>query len=326
MKPSILVCGGAGYIGSHMVRLLISKGLDVVVFDNLSTGHAASIKGVKLVQGDVRDSGSLDSVFEAFKFEAVMHFCASSLAGESVTKPLEYFQNNVGGSISLLQTMQRHDVDKIIFSSSAAIFGEPVSERIDEQHPKRPVNPYGASKLMVERILADTVSAHGLRAVSLRYFNAAGASLDGGIGESHDPETHLIPNALSSANGRGHRLKIFGADYPTHDGSCIRDYIHVDDLARAHLSALYLLRSEPGFHEFNLGNGEGFSVFEVIRAVQRVTSHTVDFEIVERREGDPSVLVASCERAIQRLGWCPKITELDTIVESAWAWHKSRTY
>jgi len=326
MKPSILVCGGAGYIGSHMVRLLVSKGLDVVVFDNLSTGHAASIKGVKLVHGDVLDSESLDSLFEAFNFEAVMHFCAWSLVRESISKPLKYFRNNVGGSISLLQSMQRHGVDKIVFSSSAAIFGEPVSEVIDEQHPKLPVNPYGASKLMVERILADTVSANGLRAVSLRYFNAAGASLDGGIGESHDPETHLIPNALRSANDSGYRLKIFGTDYPTHDGSCVRDYIHVDDLARAHLSALYLLRSEPGFHAFNLGNGKGFSVFEVIRAVQRVTNHLVDFEIVERRKGDPSVLVASCERAIQRLGWRPEITELETIVESAWAWHRKRTY
>ena len=257
MSERILVCGGAGYIGSHMVRLLVAEGFDVVVLDDLSTGHREAVQGVELVEADIRDGAALDSVFESREFTSVMHFCAKSLVGESVRQPLAYYDNNVAGSLALLQAMQRHGVRKLVFSSTAAIFGEPESELIDESHPTVPVNPYGHSKLMVERVLADACAASGLRAVSLRYFNAAGASLAGGIGESHDPETHLIPNVLKAAAGSGQRLKVFGDDYDTRDGTCIRDYIHVEDLARAHLAALEFMEKEEGFHAFNLGNGQG---------------------------------------------------------------------
>ncbi|WP_240956439.1 UDP-glucose 4-epimerase GalE [Wenzhouxiangella sp. XN79A] len=326
MTGTILVCGGAGYIGSHMVRLLADRGFEVVVFDDLSTGHRESIANVELVEGDVRDAAALDALFGAFRFEAVMHFCAKSLVGESVLKPLEYYENNVGGSISLVQAMQRHGVDKLVFSSTAAVFGEPESELIDEDHPKSPLNPYGHSKLMVERMLADVAAAHGLRAVALRYFNAAGASLAGGIGESHDPETHLIPNVLKAAAGSGPRLKVFGTDYDTRDGTCVRDYIHVDDLARAHLAALEFMTREEGFHAFNLGNGQGFSVLEVIQAAGKVVGRDVPYEVAERRAGDPAVLVASSALAAKKLGWQPEITDLEAIIESAWHWHREQRY
>ncbi|HHP7246256.1 MAG TPA: UDP-glucose 4-epimerase GalE [Elainellaceae cyanobacterium] len=323
MSSCILVCGGAGYIGSHMVRLLVGRGFDVVVFDDLSTGHREAVTGARLVEGDVRDARALDSLFGHYRFHAVMHFCAQSLVGESLVKPLEYYDNNVAGSISLLRAMHRHGVDKLVFSSTAAVFGEPEYDLIDENHPKKPLNPYGQSKLMVERMLADAAEAHGLRAVALRYFNAAGASPAGGIGESHDPETHLIPNVLRAATGNGPRLKVFGTDYDTRDGTCMRDYIHVDDLARAHLAALAFMAHEDGFHAFNLGNGQGFSVMEVIRAASKVVGHEIPYEIADRRSGDPAVLVASSELAREKLGWSPDITELEAIIESAWQWHRN---
>ena len=276
MSEKILVCGGAGYIGSHMVRLLVAEGCDVVVLDDLSTGHREAVDGVDLVEADVCDGAALDSVFESRDFDAVMHFCAKSQVGESVQQPLAYYDNNVAGSLSLLQAMQRHGVAKLVFSSSAAIFGEPVSEFIDETHPTAPVNPYGHSKLMVERILADACAASGLRAVSLRYFNAAGASLAGGIGESHDPETHLIPNVLKAAGRKRAAPEGVRRRLQTRDGTCIRDYIHVDDLARAHLAAFWSSwRNGEGFHAFNLGSGQGFSVLEVIRAAGKVVGSKV---------------------------------------------------
>jgi UDP-glucose 4-epimerase len=323
MSERILVCGGAGYIGSHMVRLLVERGFEVVVFDDLSTGHREAVNGNRLVEGDVRDSRALDTLFGDFQFAAVMHFCAKSLVGESVERPLEYYDNNVSGTISLLQAMQRHSVEKLVFSSTAAIFGEPVSEFIDESHPTAPVNPYGRSKLMVERLLADVCAASGLRAVSLRYFNAAGASMAGGIGESHDPETHLIPNVLKAAAGSGRRLKVFGDDYDTRDGTCIRDYIHVDDLARAHLAALEFMGREKGSHAFNLGSGQGFSVLEVIEASGRVVGSEVPYDFVDRRLGDPAVLVASSSLAAANLGWRAEIADLEEIIGSAWRWHRN---
>lgn len=309
-----------------MVRLLVERGFEVVVFDDLSTGHREAIDGARLVEGDVRDGAALDALFSDSQIDAVMHFCAKSLVGESVARPVEYYDNNVAGSISLVQAMQRNGVDKLVFSSTAAVFGEPESELIDEDHPKKPLNPYGQSKLMVERVLADAAAAHGLRAVALRYFNAAGASLSGGIGESHDPETHLIPNVLKAAAGSGPGLKVFGTDYETHDGTCVRDYIHVDDLARAHLAALDFMGREEGFHAFNLGNGQGFSVLEVILAAGKVVGREVPYEVADRRAGDPAVLVASSELARAKLGWRPEVTELERIIGSAWEWHKAPAF
>ena len=236
-------------------------------------------------------------------------------------KTYEYYDNNVVGTLNLLRAMQRHGVGKIVFSSTAAVFGEPVSARIDESHPKAPINPYGASKLMVERVLADAAAAYGLRSVCLRYFNAAGASPDGDIGEAHTPETHLIPNVLRAALGSGERLKVFGDDWPTPDGTCVRDYIHVDDLAQAHWQALAYMDAHAGAHAFNLGNGQGFSVREVIAAAEAVSGREVPFDIAPRRAGDPAVLVASSDLARRELGWTPRYTSLPEIIETAWRWH-----
>lgn len=322
----ILICGGAGYIGSHMARWLVKRGLDVTVMDNLSTGHREAVKFGSLVEADLLDPGSLEKVFDRGPFDAVMHFCARSLVGESIARPYDYYLNNVGGTLNLLQAMRRHEVTRLVFSSTAAVFGEPVSELIDEDHPKRPINPYGASKLMVERILADAAVAYGLRSVALRYFNAAGASADGILGESHDPETHLIPNVLRAALGAGPPLKVFGGDYPTRDGTCVRDYVHVDDLAQAHQLALGFMDAHSGAHAFNLGNGSGFSVREVIRAAENVVGAPIAFDVEQRRPGDPAVLVASSRRARDQLGWMPAHAELEPILASAWRWHSAQGY
>nr|WP_255683516.1 UDP-glucose 4-epimerase GalE [Luteimonas sp. MHLX1A] len=316
-----MVCGGAGYIGSHMAKWLAAHGVEPVVLDNLSTGHREAVRFGPLVEADLLDPASLDAAFAAGPFEAVMHFCARSLVGESVQQPLAYYQNNVAGTLNLLQAMQRHGVDRIVFSSTAAVFGEPVAATIDEDHPKTPINPYGASKLMVERMLADAAQAYGLRSVTLRYFNAAGASADGDIGEAHTPETHLIPNVLRAALGDGSRLKVFGDDWPTPDGTCVRDYIHVDDLAQAHWLALDHMAAHGGAHAFNLGNGRGFSVREVIAAAEAASGRTVAFDIAPRRAGDPAVLVAASDRARQVLGWAPRHADLAEIIDSAWRWH-----
>ena len=322
----ILLCGGAGYIGSHMLKWLALRGNRVTVLDNLSTGHREAVQWGELVEADLLDPASLERVFAGRRFDAVMHFCARSLVGESVAQPYDYYANNVSGTLNLLQAMQRHGVAKLVFSSTAAVFGNPVSARIDEEHPKAPINPYGASKLMVERMLQDAASAYGLRSVALRYFNAAGVSPEGDIGESHQPETHLIPNALRAALGTGPVLKLFGDDYPTPDGTCVRDYVHVDDLAQAHEQALAYIQAHEGAHAFNLGNGQGFSVREVIEAASRVAGRAVPFEVAPRRDGDPATLVASSERARAELGWFPAHASLDEIIGTAWRWHQSPRY
>lgn len=321
----VLVCGGAGYVGSHACLALARAGHEVTVLDNLFAGHREAVRWGPLVEADILRPETLDAGF-ARKVDAVMHFCARSLVGESVTDPVAYYQNNVAGTLNLLEAMRRHGVDRLVFSSTAAVFGNPVSDVIDEEHPKDPINPYGASKLMVERILADAAAAYGLRSVALRYFNAAGAAADEGIGESHEPETHLIPNALKAAAGAGAGLKVFGNDYPTRDGTCVRDYVHVLDLADAHLRALDWMDREPGAHRFNLGNGNGFSVLEVIEAARRVTGHDIPYEIAPRRAGDPPVLVASSALAREKLGWTPKYDRIEPIIETAWAWHRAPAF
>lgn len=322
----ILVCGGAGYIGSHMARRLAQCGCEVSVLDNLSTGHARAVRWGELLDADLLDPPSLERAFAGRRFDAVMHFCARSLVGESVLQPYEYYANNVAGTLNLLQAMQRHGVARLVFSSTAAIFGQPLAERIDEEHPKVPINPYGASKAMVECMLADAARAYGLRSVSLRYFNAAGASADAAIGESHQPETHLIPNVLRAALGEGPGLKVFGDDYPTRDGTCIRDYVHVDDLAQAHQLSLEFMDAHPGAHAFNLGNGHGFSVREVIEAAQQVCGREIGYTVESRRAGDPSVLVAASDLARRVLGWAPEYTSLEPILASAWRWHRAPAY
>lgn len=322
----VLVCGGAGYIGSHMVRHLLAEKHEVVVFDNLSTGHRESIGEAALVEGDLSDAQALHAVFTAHRIDAVMHFCALSLVGVSVKEPYLYYQNNVAGTLNLLQAMRAANVDKLVFSSSAAVFGNPEHELIDEDHPTRPINPYGASKLMVERVLADAALAYGLRSVALRYFNAAGADTAGDIGESHEPETHLIPNVVRAALGKGGQLKIFGDDYPTRDGTCVRDYVHVNDLATAHLRAVEFMSTHDGAHVFNLGNGQGFTVLEIIAAVRRVLGVPVAFARAPRRPGDPPVLVASSRRAREQLGWFPVFTDIEMIIETACRWHRLPRY
>jgi UDP-glucose 4-epimerase len=322
----ILVCGGAGYIGSHMVRQLQVAGHQVVVFDNLSTGHREAIGEAALVVGDLRDLTALHELFSAHRFDAVIHFCARSLVGESVNEPYAYYENNVVGTLNLLNAMCVADVTKLVFSSTAAVFGNPLRVPIDEEHPTHPINPYGASKLMVERILSDAARAYGLRSVALRYFNAAGADALADIGESHVPETHLIPNILRAALGIGGKLQVFGDDYPTRDGTCVRDYIHVNDLASAHLKAIEFLDLRDGAHVFNLGNGEGFTVLEVIEAARRITRVNIGFERVQRRVGDPPVLVASSLKARDQLGWAPMFSSIDVIIESAWRWHSTQRF
>jgi len=321
MPQHILVCGGAGYIGAHAARWLVTAGHRVTVLDNLSTGHRQAVQWGDLVEADVRDRAALRRVFAAQHYDAVMHFCALSLVGESMARPYAYYDNNVVGTLALLEAMREAGVAQLVFSSTAAVFGMPQAPLIDEDHPTAPINPYGASKLMVERILADAAQAYGLRSVALRYFNAAGATPSAEIGESHQPETHLIPNALRAAAGTGEPLRLFGNDYPTRDGTCVRDYVHVDDLAAAHLAALEYLQHHPGAHRFNLGNGTGFSVLEVIEAVRSVSGRELPFRWEPRRAGDPPTLVAASARARQALGWTPRHTDLRGIVASAWRWH-----
>jgi UDP-glucose 4-epimerase len=322
----VLVCGGAGYVGSHTAKWLAAHGVAVTVLDNLSTGHREAVRWGELLKADLLDAPSLDSAFEGRHYDAVMHFCARSLVGESMADPYAYYANNVSGTLNLLQAMRRYGVDRLVFSSTAAVFGLPLTDSICEDHPVAPINPYGASKAMVERVLADAARAYGLQSVSLRYFNAAGASPDGDIGESHQPETHLIPNALRAALGTGPGLKVFGDDYPTPDGTCIRDYVHVDDLAQAHMLALDYLQDMPGAHAFNLGNGHGFSVSEVIHATECVTGMGVPHDVTTRRPGDPPALVASSTNARAQLGWNPRYASLEPIIESAWRWHRSQAF
>ncbi|WP_141434070.1 UDP-glucose 4-epimerase GalE [Bacillus sp. 03113] len=318
---SILVCGGAGYIGSHTVSELLDKGEDVIVLDNLQKGHVhAVLDGARLVVGDLRDKDFLEKVFTENNIEAVMHFSADSLVGESVEDPLKYYDNNVYGAICLLQAMKNHNVKKIVFSSTAATYGEPKNIPILETEPTIPTNPYGETKLAIEKALKWSENAYGLKYVVLRYFNVAGAHMKGKLGEDHDPETHLIPIILQVALGKRDKLMVFGDDYDTHDGTCIRDYIHVTDLADAHILALEKLRKENTSGTYNLGNGNGFTVKEMIDAARKVTGKEIPAEIAPRRAGDPAKLVASSEKAIKELGWKPRYTSIEEMIESAWKW------
>ncbi len=316
----ILVVGGAGYIGSHMVKMLLVEGHDVVTFDNLSSGHRDAVLGGEFVLGDLADQVVLDSVFEKYQPEAVMHFASFIQVGESVRRPDMYYRNNVSNTLNLLDAMMVHGVKHFIFSSMAAVFGEPDYVPIDEKHPKRPVNPYGRSKWMVEQVLEDYDKALGLKSVCLRYFNAAGANPDGQLGERHNPETHLIPLILQAASGRRESIQVFGRDYDTPDGTCIRDYIHIVDLCSAHLLALQHLVNGGNSDQFNLGNGAGFSVQQVISAVEQVTGEKVKVVDGPRRDGDPARLVADATRARQELAWVPVFADLESIVAHAWLW------
>ncbi len=317
---TILVAGGAGYIGSHMVALLLERGYEVVVADNLSTGHWQAAKGAKLRVGDLRDSAFLDRLFTEFKIDGVINFAAFSLVGESVTNPLKYYDNNVGGSISMLKAMDRHGVDKIVFSSTAAVYGEPEKQPIEETDRTEPTNPYGATKLAIEHMLRWCDGAYGIRHVALRYFNAAGANTEVGIGEDHSPESHLIPLVLKTALGQRSHIGIFGDDYPTPDGTCVRDYIHVRDLAEAHLLALQYLDNGGMSQSINLGSGDGYSVKEIIDTARTITGREIPAKVEPRRAGDPSVLIASNKKAADVLGWKPE-RGLDVIIADAWHWH-----
>ena len=320
----ILVLGGAGYIGSHAVRQLIQAGESVIVVDNLETGHKEAIHDkAKFYLVDIRDEAALREVFIQNKIEAVMHFCANSLVGESVYKPIKYFDNNVGGAINVLKVMKEFNVDKIVFSSTAAVYGEPDQVPILEASKTDPTNPYGASKLMMENMFKWADQAHGIRYVSLRYFNVAGADETGEIGEAHGVETHLIPLVLQVPLGQREFITVFGDDYPTKDGTCIRDYIHVIDLIDAHIKALNYLRNNGKSDVFNLGSGEGFSVKEIIEVARKVTGHPIPEKIDVRRAGDPSTLIASSERAKSVLNWNPKYTKVETIISDAWRFHLS---
>jgi len=316
----VLVVGGAGYIGSHMVKMLLGAGHEVVTLDNLSSGHRDAVLGGTFIEGDLADIDCLNKVFEQHQPEAVMHFASYIQVGESVRKPDIYYRNNVTNTLNLLEVMLKFEVKKFIFSSTAAVFGEPDYVPIDEAHPTRPLNPYGRSKWMIEQVLSDYDTAFDLRSVCLRYFNAAGADPEGQLGERHDPETHLIPLILQAASGRREHIQVFGRDYDTPDGTCIRDYIHIVDLCSAHLAALEYLNQDGSSDRFNLGNGSGFSVQQVIDAVQNVSGKQVSVINGPRREGDPARLVADATRAKKILSWQPNFTELETIVSHAWQW------
>lgn len=318
---AILVCGGAGYIGSHAVAELLERGEEVVILDNLQKGHVAAIsEDAKLYDGDLRDEPLLDVLFSENEIEAVMHFAADSLVGESVKEPLKYYDNNVAGAISLLKAMAKHGVKQIVFSSTAAVYGEPTEIPIKEEAVTNPTNPYGETKLAIEKLLKWCEPALDIHYVVLRYFNVAGAHPNGIIGEDHQPETHLIPIILEVALGKRDEISIFGDDYETEDGTCIRDYIHVMDLVDAHILALEKLRKTGESATYNLGNGNGFSVKEVIDVARKVTGHEIPAVVAPRRAGDPAKLVASSEKAKQELGWDPQHASLESMIESAWNW------
>lgn len=323
-QDAILVAGGAGYIGSHAVKTLARAGFHTVTYDSLVTGHRDAVRYGDFVEGDLNDAARLDDVFRKHRIGAVMHFAAFCAVGESVAEPLKYWRNNVSATVTLLETMRAHGCDKFIFSSTAATFGEPERTPIDETHPQRPINPYGWSKLVVEQMLADCARAWNLRSIVFRYFNAAGADPEGELGERHDPETHLIPLVLRAVE-TGRPMKVFGDDWPTPDGTCVRDYVHVTDLAQAHLLGLQRLLAGGDSGAFNLGNGQGASVREVLEAVRAVTGRQVPHEVAPRRPGDPAVLVAGSTRAIEDLGWRPEYAALEQIVETAWRYQQQRT-
>jgi UDP-glucose 4-epimerase len=319
----ILIVGGAGYIGSHMVKTLCKQNYQVTVLDNLSTGYRDSVVGGRFVEADLADSQVLEQLFSEEPFDGVMHFASYIQVAESMREPAKYYRNNVLNTQNLLDAMVAHAVRYFIFSSSAAIFGEPLSLPIAEAHPKNPINPYGRSKWMVEQMLADYGKAYGLKSTCLRYFNAAGADPEGEIGERHEPETHLIPLVLQAASGRRSHVTVFGIDYDTPDGTCIRDYIHVNDLCDVHLSALQRLWAGGQNTTYNLGNGNGFSVRQVIETAQTVVGYRIPVEYAERRVGDPARLVADSHLAQQELGWRPQYSDLATIIEHAWHWEST---
>ena len=321
---AVLICGGAGYIGSHNVRAFTEHGEEVIVVDSLETGHRASVPGnIKFYEGDIRHPEVLDKIFTENKVEAVVHFCAYSLVGESMEKPLKYFDNNVGGMITLLEAMYKHGVKRIIFSSTAATYGEPKRIPILETDPTIPTNPYGESKRIMEKMMNWVNKLHGISYVSLRYFNVAGAWHDGTIGEDHKTETHLVPLILQVPLGKRKFITVYGTDYPTKDGTCIRDYIHVEDLAKAHILALEYLRNGGESTIFNLGSGDGYSVMEMINAARTATGLEIPLEIGARRPGDPAKLVADSTKAQEILHWKPEITRMEDIIATAWKWHKS---
>ena len=321
---SILVLGGAGYIGSHTVYELIDAGKDVVVADNLETGHIEAVHPkAKFYQGDIRDRAFCDRVFESEQIDGVIHFAANSLVGESMVNPLKYYDNNLCGTKVLLESMVAHGIDKIVFSSTAATYGEPERVPILETDRTEPTNTYGETKLSMEKMFKWTGLAHGLRYVSLRYCNACGAHVSGQIGEAHNPESHLIPLILQVPNGKREYISVFGDDYPTQDGTCVRDYIHVTDLAQAHIRAMDYLTAGGESSIFNLGNGVGFTVNEVIETARRVTGHPIPAQVSPRRAGDPAQLIASSEKARRVLGWKPEHDSLEEIIATAWNWHKN---
>lgn len=322
----ILITGGAGYIGSHINKMLAQKGYETLVFDNLVYGHREAVKWGVLEIGDLADEKRLDEIFEKYPIDSVFHFAAYAYVGESVTAPSKYYNNNVANTLHLLDTMKKHDVKHMVFSSTCATYGVPQQMPITEEMEQKPINPYGASKRMIERILSDYQKAYGLNYCCLRYFNAAGADPDGEIGESHDPETHLIPLILAAAAGDRESIKVFGMDYPTRDGSCIRDYIHVTDLADAHLRAMDYLKRGGESTCMNLGNCVGNTVLEVIEAAKKVTGREIPVVLDKPRPGDPPALVGSAKKAEQLLGWKPKYGEISVILEHAWKWYCQKEY
>lgn len=317
----LLIPGGAGYIGSHMVRYAQEHGHEVVVLDDFSTGHEWAVKNCEILRVNLLDQYKLSQLLRGRYFDGVIHFAAKSLVGESVEKPDLYYRNNVIGTLNLVNEMLNNDINNLVFSSTAAIFGNPLTNKIAEDHPKNPINPYGQSKLMVENMLQDICFANDFNATCLRYFNAAGAHESGEIGEAHDPETHLIPNVLKATPSNQSNLRVFGDDYPTPDGTCVRDYVHVIDLAQAHLLGLEYMNKNKGFAAFNLGNGDGYSVIDVIRSCEQTINAPILYTVDRRREGDPPSLVSDSSKAITGLQWSPKFSMLDDIVESAYNWH-----
>lgn len=320
----ILVCGGAGYIGSHVVRALVDQAYEVVVLDNFSTGHQEAVPREAVIEeGDIRDPDFLGRIFKDHRIDCVMHFCANSLVGESMEHPIKYYHNNVYGTLCLLESMVKYEVKHFVFSSTAAVYGEPAVSPITEDNIKNPTNTYGETKLAVEKMLPWLDQAHGLKSMTFRYFNAAGAHPSGKIGEDHNPETHLIPLIIKTALGQRDRISIFGEDYPTPDGSCIRDYIHVMDIAAAHILGMEKLLTGAESRVYNLGDGKGFSVKEVIAKTKALTKKEFTVEVTDRRAGDPAELIASSQKAQQELGWIPVYSNLDTIIETAWKWHQN---
>jgi UDP-glucose 4-epimerase len=327
VNKKILVTGGGGYIGAHAVLTLIEQGFEPVILDNFSTGHRYATQGCEVIEADLRDAASLNSALTSKRFDGVMHFAAKSIVGDSMRLPLDYFENNVTGSLNLINAALKADVEHFVFSSTAAVYGDPEAIPITEDHALAPINPYGQSKRMIEIILAEAFRAYGLRSISFRYFNAAGAAPEVGIGEHHEPETHLIPNVLGSclSNCSGSRLKVFGNDYETRDGTCVRDYVHVRDLADAHVKGMNYLFQNAIADQINLGTENGATVLEVIKACEEATERSIKYDVEKKREGDPAILVADNSRARDLLSWTPKASLFDC-VNDAWQWHSGTAY